>query len=159
MALKNVSPDPHLPTASLVCRSVENEECESVAPPTDTIAQFTKQLKHSLQGNNDIKRPCHIRIPVHVPAYTILPPAHWREIGLDYRHATAKASVSIACSSFISRLEDQFSFSAKRSTMKIPFPILQKGVFRHSRGCGSRIFPGGKAPRPSPHLLLILLPW
>ena len=43
--------------------------------PADKVGQFARQLKYSLQDNNDIKDSCHIGMPVQIPAYTIFLPA------------------------------------------------------------------------------------
>ena len=83
------------------------------------------------------------------PAYTIFPSAHSCEIlflALDNMHAAAKARASIVYKSFASRLEDQFSFWAQRSSIKHFSPILQKGVFQCSRVRGPKTFSWGQAP-------------
>ena len=44
-------------------------------------------------------------------------------LDLDDRHTTAKGRIGVACSSFISRLMDQFSFWAQRPLMIAAFSI------------------------------------
>ena len=56
-------------------------------------------------------------------------------LALDYRQKTSEGMVSVACSSFISRLMDQFFFWAERPALIATFALCsKKDVFRRSRG-------------------------
>ena len=50
-------------------------------------------------------------------------------LALDYRYTTAKGKVSVACSSFVSMLKNQFSLWAKRSMMIATFILCSKRAF------------------------------
>ena len=74
--------------------------CETPSP-TDKTAQFARQFT-LLQGSNDVKEPCYMKFS-----------AHWWDIlllVLNYRNMTAKGRVTVACSSFVLKLQDQISF-------------------------------------------------